>query len=158
MVRTPSTLALIVMIAVFALFALFASAAVAAPHFKRYYAKDPYFEGAGGEMEVVEGIEVWTNGTPPRRFELLGYLEDKRHETGLIGKIRMAGLLKAVAKAAKAEGADGVILVGQSGEIVGSAGIATVNGGVGTVSTAPIRKHRSRFAVFRYPEATKRDP
>ena len=126
--------------------------AIAAPHFKRYYAKDPFFEGTGGEMELVEGVEVWTNGTPPRRFELLGYLEDKRHETGLVGKIRMAGLLKAVAKAARANGGDAVILVGQSGEIVASSGIATVTGSAAVISSAPIRKHRSRFAVIRFPK------
>lgn len=135
---------------------LIPASVLAEPKFTPFYAKEPFYEGSGGAMEVVREVEFWSLGSPPRKFELLGYLKDKRHRTGIVGNIRMAGLQKAIAKAAKEHGGDAVILLSEAGEMVGavSIGTATVNGGVaiGTGTSTTMFKHHSLYAVIRYPK------
>jgi len=133
--------------------------ALAAPEFSRYYARDAVQEGQGGEMKEVEGTEFWSNGAPPRRFEIIGYLTDRRHATGLIGAMRLKSLEKDIAKAARSNGGDAVILVGADRELVGFASSGQANafstgGGSanaqGSSFSAPVAKQNSRYAVIRY--------
>jgi hypothetical protein len=35
-------------------------------------------QGHGGTRKVVDGMDVWTHGDPPRPFKLLGIIEDER--------------------------------------------------------------------------------
>lgn len=139
---------------------------LAAPEFTKYYGKDSVQEGNGGAMKSVEGVDIWSEGAPPRRFELIGFLADRRHKTGLVGMMRMKGLEKEIAKAAKANGGDAVILMASDTEVIGhiSSGQATANTttnpyGTGYQSTtraqggavaAPVAKQNTRYAVIRY--------
>ncbi|WP_162782207.1 hypothetical protein [Arenimonas caeni] len=141
------------------LLSVLACPALAAPEFSRYYGKDAVQEGQGGEMKVVEGIEFWSNGAPPRRFEVIGYLSDRRHATGLIGAMRLKGLEKAIAKAARENGGDAVILVGAEREVVGFASSANANANStgpnsasawGSSATVPVAKQNTRYAVIRF--------
>lgn len=66
------------------------SAATFADDFKAYEGKNTTFDGNGGEKTTVDGIDFWANGAPPRKFKLLGYIEDTRLKSGLIGKLRMS--------------------------------------------------------------------
>jgi hypothetical protein len=137
---------------------LLAAPALAAPEFLRYYGKDALQEGRGGEMKQVEGVDFWENGTPPRHFEIIGFLKDRRHKTGVFGAMRMSGLEKAIAKAAKEAGGDGVILIGSDTEVTGYAttGQAQATGygnnvqAYGSSMSSPVAKQNSRFAVIRY--------
>lgn len=138
-----------------ALFALLVfSASVLALDFKRYYGRDAIVEGRGGEMEQIEGVDYWTNGDPPRRYEIIGYIEDRRHASGLIGMARLKSLPKQVARMAKENGGDAVIMVSSGDDVVGYASNAgaTVNGNTayGNSMTVPVAKRESRFAVIRY--------
>lgn len=130
------------------------SMAAYALDFKRYYGRDAVVEGQGGEMESIEGVDYWTNGDPPRRYEIIGYIEDRRHASGLVGKMRLKSLPKQVAKMAKENGGDAVIMVSAQDDVIGYASNAnaTVNGNraYGTAMVAPVAKRESRFAVVRY--------
>lgn len=133
---------------------LAASFSAAALDFKKLYSRDAVVEGKGGEMTQVEGMDYWTNGDPPRRYEILGYIEDRRHATGLIGMARLKSLPKQVARMAKENGGDAVIVVSSENDVYGYAasGNATANGNRATASgfAVPIAKRESRFAVIRY--------
>ncbi len=72
--------------------------------------------GPGGAMEVVQGVEVWTHGRPNRPYVVVGVIEDTR-PGGIIPMAQRAG---AVAKAAKAKGGDGLIVVNESRESMGT--------------------------------------
>lgn len=131
-----------------------ASASASALDFKRYYGRDAVVEGQGGEMEQIEGVDYWTNGDPPRRYEIIGYIEDRRHASGLVGMARLKSLPKQVARMAKENGGDAVIMISSRDDVVGyaSSGSATVNGNsaYGSTMMAPVAKRDSRFAVVRY--------
>ena len=148
------------------LLALLAMPVFASPEFTRYYGRDAVIEGQGGEMKVVEGVEFWSNGAPPRRFELLGYLSDRRHASGMLGKIRLKGLEKDIAKAALQNGGEAVVLVSADQEIVGHVSTGNANAystgqnsarAWGTSTTAPVAKQNTRYAVIRFLPEQERD-
>lgn len=82
----------------------------AASDFVSYEAKDAIQEGTGGEKKNVDGVDFWSNGAPPRKFKIIGYITDARLKSGLIGMMRMSGLESSIAKEAKKAGGDAVIL------------------------------------------------
>lgn len=117
------------------------------PHaadFTPYYGKGEVTEGSGGTMKQVDGVEFWTNGTPPRRYVLIGYIEDSRKVTGMIGKSRLKALPSAVAKLAKESGGDAVIEQPHSENATGIASSGTVS--------IIVMERVSKFAVVRYVE------
>jgi hypothetical protein len=117
-----------------------------ASDFLTYEGRDAIHEGRGGERKSVDGIDFWMSGDPPRRYQVLGSIEDRRHQSGLIGLARMSALDHDMAKIAKANGGDAVILEGQDTDVIG----AGASYGRGWAVAAPIRKHDSRWTVIRY--------
>lgn len=114
--------------------------------------------GTGGSRETIEGIDFWSNGSPPRKFQVVGIIDDDRHG----GIIPMAGLKKDVARKARESGANAVILLGSDSRITGwinnSNANSTVNvhPGFATVTThsygssVPLRRNSARYAAIKY--------
>src|SRR5712692_1940434 len=50
----------------------------ATTEYKPYEAKNNVFEGKGGTKVIVDGMELWDNGDPPRKFKVLGIIDDQR--------------------------------------------------------------------------------
>lgn len=75
------------------------------------------FKGQGGTKLVVEGVEFWDNGSPPRKFKLLGYA------TGAIGAGYGADdiIRSSIAAKVKAQGGNAAILVNGSTSMTGMA-------------------------------------
>ena len=44
--------------------------------FYPYEGRDNVHLGDGGSRFVVSGIDVWFNGKPPRKYAIIGYIED----------------------------------------------------------------------------------
>jgi hypothetical protein len=142
--------------------------AAVADDFVAYEGKNAVQEGNGGEKKTVDGIDFWSNGAPPRKFKLLGFINDTRLKSGLLGKIRMSGLESSIAKEAKKAGGDAVILVDANAETTGQIGhsntsaqasatnysnTATAQGHSWTNSaTVAVQKEHSRYAVVKYLE------
>ena len=137
-----------------------------AADFVAYEGKDAIQEGQGGAKKTVDGIDFWSDGAPPRKFKLLGFITDTRLKTGLIGKMRMSGLESSIAKQAKSAGGDAVILISADTETKGyvgqqqTTGQATVTG-YGNSATArgntwsagaaaAVQKQNTRYAVIQY--------
>jgi len=45
--------------------------------FQSWEGRNSVVEGHGGTRKVVDGMDVWTHGDPPRRFQVLGIIEDE---------------------------------------------------------------------------------
>lgn len=60
-------------------------------------------EGKGGSMIVVNGMEVWDTGEPPRKFKILGFVDDNR-STGWSGEDTQSIREDVVEKARRAGG------------------------------------------------------
>ena len=75
------------------------------PQWSEYHGPD-VTRGQGGTTINVKGMEVWNDGTPPRRYRILGTM---RSEGG--GHSNDDFELGLIANAARARGADALILM-----------------------------------------------
>ncbi|WP_187146972.1 hypothetical protein [Candidatus Methylacidiphilum infernorum] len=71
-------------------------------HFYPYQGKNTQ-TGKGAAKRVIDGIDVWSDGLPKKKYTVIGVIHDNR--SGLFS----SGVLKSVVKKAKQHGADGVI-------------------------------------------------
>lgn len=128
----------------------------ATTEFKPFEARVNVFEGNGGTKTTVAGMDVWDNGDPPRKFALLGIIEDERPG----GPIPMSSLKSDVVQKAKEVGGDAVIQLNSNSQLVGvySSGSATANSygrtttAYGSSTAVPMRRNYSKFAVIKYLE------
>jgi hypothetical protein len=89
-------------------------------HYTAYHGADAVHTGEGGTRVARDGMDIWTSGTPDRRFEILGIMTDRRDR---IADGRAIGSPRLVRRAHALRG-DALILVDQSeggGRRVGSA-------------------------------------
>src|SRR6266446_2688159 len=75
--------------------------------FQSWEGRNSVVEGRGGTRKVVDGMFVWTYGDPPRRFRVLGIIQDDRPG----GLIPMARLKHDIVRKARESGGGAVILV-----------------------------------------------
>jgi hypothetical protein len=125
-------------------------------------------EGTGGTKRTVDGIDIWNDGSPPRKFKVIGIIDDARRQS----QIEMAGFEDALVKKAKEAGGDGIMFLDSHSELVGyynsgETGTATTTGSAyaygntafyhgqttyqdsGSVSV-PIRNKVTKVAVIKY--------
>ena len=125
--------------------------AFADPEFHLYESKAPLIKtGQGGERTVIDGIDVWTHGDPPKRYQVLGSLTDERkNHSSFLGLVsNPAKRLNAdIAQATKAAGGDAAILDTEQDIVSSYMDLSDQNGGGPIV---PLRRHQSRFIVVKY--------
>lgn len=100
--------------------------------------------GSGGTKITKNGIDYWTTGTPPRRYQIIGFVQDKRDETWDGGHaVGSPNIAKKVRKA----GGDAVII--QSQDEAGKAG-SYGTGMLGGLFMGGGSKTVTRMLVVRY--------
>jgi hypothetical protein len=118
--------------------------------------------GTGGAAKNVNGVEIWMTGSPPRKFRVIGYIEDSRPNRGIPLLTRYPD----IAKAAKAQGGDGVLIQSESvqymGTVTGGNAFTHLNGNVygngfygnafssSTAISAPLTQREDRYYVIKY--------
>jgi hypothetical protein len=106
--------------------------------------------GNGGTRVTVEGVDIWENGEPPRKYKIVGIIEDQRPGHPAWNDSRNT----AVAQKTKEHGGDAAIWVDANTQVTGvvSNSYATSYGygGYGTGFAAPARTTFSRFQVIKY--------
>jgi hypothetical protein len=103
------------------------SLAIAACSSTQYatYSGSPVLVGQGGASRQVQGLEVWVVGTPPRPYQIIGYIKDNRYE----GNWKSSSVLAtSVVTQARAAGADAVIINSDSHDAMGSFSSVSLNG------------------------------
>ena len=122
--------------------------------YQAWEGRNSVIEGRGGTKKVVDGVDVWTNGDPPRKFRLLGIIDDERPG----GIIPMAEMKHDIAKKAGEHGGDAVIIISSSSQLAGYYTAANVSTQVygasatsyGSSTTIPLTRHTSKYAVIKY--------
>lgn len=94
---------------------LFCGCSTPSSSFTAYHGSE-VFQGKGGDEDDVDGIEIWQNGEPDRKYRILGVVAEphRGHHMG-----RLSGLFggggsdrgSAIAKIAHDHGGDAVIVV-----------------------------------------------
>ena len=123
--------------------ALISSPAWAGSRFSTYEGQDAVQTGTGGARITKDGVDFWTDGTPPRKYQILGFLTDTRQDKLLSGHaVGSSGLAKRVREA----GGDALIVMGQDERNSGIVG--GINGGFAWGRS--VHKITTKFAVVRY--------
>lgn len=125
--------------------------------FQQYEARNAVVEGQGGARTTKDGIDFWTTGDPPRRYQIIGIIRDNRG-TGVFhgNAIGSSGIAKMVREA----GGDAAILLNQNSSVKGiwSQGQASMYGNqaYGSGIAIPIQERTTTLAVVKYllPEAS----
>lgn len=131
-------------------------AGCATTEYKSFEGKTNVFEGKGGTKVIVDGMELWDNGEPPRKFKVLGIIDDERPG----GLIPMAQLRSDMVEMAREAGGDALIQLGSQSQIAGyyTSGSASAYGygnsatAYGSSTTMPVRRNVAKFAVIKYVE------
>ena len=101
-------------------------------------------EGQGGTKDIVNGYEIWDNGTPPRRYQVLGVVSVEDFDN-VFGNRRIRNALSDQIKAA---GGDAAVVVDTSG---GGSGMAMAFGNNGQVAAGPtFGKKTARWQIVKY--------
>jgi hypothetical protein len=103
------------------------------------YSGSPVYTGQGGASKNIGGVDFWVMGTPPRKFRIIGYIEDSRKR----GLIENATRDPNVAAKAKAAGGDAVIRTGDFEQYVGS--VSTASGNAYTSGNANFVGNTAQF-------------
>lgn len=66
--------------------------------YQPYEGNANFYGSAGGTKLVVDGIDIWTYGTPPRPFSVLGIatIETQNGDNDDVGRSAVAGRIKAI--------------------------------------------------------------
>ena len=107
--------------------------------FQPYEGKNNLYEGEGGTKVVVDGIEFWANGSPPRKFSIIGMVVS---EIGS-GVGDEAMIRSSVAGEVKKQGGDSAVQVNNNNSFAG-----VIRTAPGFYMAAGVR--RMQFAVVRY--------
>lgn len=118
--------------------------------FATYEGKPVIKTGEGGTKITKNGIDYWTSGEPPRRFQVIGMIEDKRDEDWdgghAVGSPSIAGKVKKA-------GGDAVIL--QSQDEAGKSGAyGSATGGFGFLFSGGSKTITKMVVVKYLPEET----
>ena len=108
--------------AVGAMFLVLATPAFAGTEFATFDG-DAIRQGEGGTRITKHGIDFWTTGTPPRKYQVLGVMTDGRSED-TFGRTAIGS--RKVAKRVMALGGQGVIVMDQKTDVGGAVFVAGV--------------------------------
>jgi hypothetical protein len=123
-------------------------------------------EGGYGTRKVVDGVDIWTSGEPPRKYQVLGIINDER----LQAPFEMARYYHDVAAKVKKAGGNGAIEVYSDSQITaivsnsfttssgtvsgygaGNVAFGQYSGSSNTTGFAAAQQHHSaRFVVVKY--------
>ena len=132
----------------------FLCASCTSTDFESWEGRNSVVEGRGGTRKVVDEMDVWTHGDPPRRFKVLGIIQDERPG----GLIPMARLKHDIIKKARENGGNAVIFVSSESQLRGyyttSHATAYDYGNsataYGSSLTMPITRRSSTYVVIKY--------
>ena len=111
-------------------------------------------EGHGCTRKIVDGMDIWTYGDPPRRFQVRGIIQDNRPG----GIIPMAQMKHYIVAKARQSGGDAIILASSQSQLTGyyTSSSATAYGygnfasAYGSSTTVPLTRHTATFVVIKY--------
>lgn len=107
--------------------------------FQPYEGKNNLYEGEGGTKVVVDGIDFWANGSPPRKYSIIGMVVS---EIGN-GIGDEAIIRSSVAGEARKQGGDAAVQVNNNSSFAG-----VIRTAPGFYMAAGVR--RMQFAVVKY--------
>lgn len=114
--------------------------------------REGIIEGKGGSKVVVNGMEIWENGEPPRKFKILGFIDDNRGAGWL--EQDTASVREDIVEKARGAGGDAIVKINTQSQLsefykAGGASINTYGSYASPAYSLSDRKS-SKYAVIKY--------
>ena len=116
---------------------------------------DNVYVGRGGTRSVQDGMDIWVDGDPPRRYRVLGIINDQR-----FNEVKpMSQLPSDVVKEAREVGGQALIRFSTRSEVIAYKNIdgttsgtaqGTAAAATGGATATPIRRNTALFLVIQY--------
>lgn len=104
-------------------------------------------EGQGGTKQVIDGYDIWDNGDPPRRYQVLGVATVEDFDN-VFGNSRMRSAIADQIKAAKGDAA--IVQDGWTqGQSIGT-GVGFAGGTVVTTTGQNMGRKQIRYRIIKY--------
>lgn len=110
-------------------------------------------QGKGGEQVVVDGMPIWDADGPPRKYEVIGRIDDQR-ASGVLSQLRWQ---ERVVKMAREAGGQALVQLSRGSQFAGyhvlGTGAATEaqrGPALGPAPAVPLTRHEATFLVIRY--------
>jgi len=127
------------------------------------------FEGKGGGVHTVNGVDIWDVGEPDCKFKIIGYIQQEKRQRGLLSRsLGNSAEESEMIDEAKKHGGDGVIFMSSSSQVTGANtfanGYAASSGSSATyISSSNTRlttQENRLIAVVKYlkPDASQNQP
>ncbi|MGZ4997219.1 MAG: hypothetical protein ACXV8J_05215 [Methylobacter sp.] len=109
-------------------------------------------EGKGGSKVVVNGMEIWDAGEPPRKFKILGFIDDNR-KAGWWGE-DTTSVREDVVEKARGTGGDALVKINTQFQLsdyykAGGASVS-VYGSYASPAYGLYNRNFSKYAVIKY--------
>lgn len=119
----------------------------ASADFSQFSGPSENFRGEGGKNQQIDGIDIWQDGFPNKRYRILGTVTAK-------GYTEEARLAEAV-RLAKGYHADALIMMDHHGGSNPNVGFSAMGGsgggfGVGTGLVVPLERPQSMYLAIQY--------
>lgn len=111
-------------------FLVLTSCAHVRQQFAAYEGPQSIMRGEGGTKVVYDGVDLWTTGTPPRSYQVVGVLTDTRRDQ----RFSAASFGSDVATEVRKVGGTAIILVSESSQFLGT--VTTTQATASTRATA----------------------
>lgn len=112
-------------------------------------------QGKGGSKAIIDEMDIWDDGEPPRKFKVLGFIDDVR-ETGLLEMSSRSNIVKK----AREVGGDAVIKLHTQSQLeslysAGGASAYAYGVHIHAKNYESSEKLNSKYAVVKYLENQK---
>jgi hypothetical protein len=113
---------------------------------------DGVIDGSGGTKAVVDDMDIWYDGEPPRKFKILGFIDDSREGDW----IRMLGLQGDMVDEAREAGGDAIVKLNSQSQLArfysagGASSSLTTSAAFASSVAMTNRRHLSKYAVIKY--------
>ena len=112
--------------------------------YRAYEARDAVVHGTGGTRDVVDGMDIWQTGDPPRKYLVVGVIDDDRAH----GLIQMSARQSDMVTKAKEVGGDAIIKIASGSRVISF----QTQGTRSSATTTPLLRNTSCWAVIKYLE------
>ncbi|MGZ4969198.1 MAG: hypothetical protein ACXV7H_06675 [Methylobacter sp.] len=115
--------------------------------------REGIIDGKGGSKVVVDGMEIWDSGEPPRKFKIMGFIDDNRG-AGWMYTHATSSVRDDIVEKAREAGGDAVIKMNTQSQLAEfyKAGGASVNvyGSYPSTVYGSSDRSLSKYAVIKY--------
>lgn len=109
------------------------------------------FTGTGGTANTVDGIDIWTNGSPNHKCQILGIIDQSQYQNGSpMAMIASMNARSDVIQKAKQVGGDAIMYIGSTQQLMGLVSRDVYGAYNPTVATTAKISEKSRIVVLKY--------